>query len=87
MSMLQFMFSILTNWITNTYTESVTYQFADPKYFIKNSVLSICDAFRLPSQKAYFYDRYPEIVLPSSIFYTTFNDKQDPPQKTRSINI
>jgi len=47
----------------------------------------VCDAFRLSSQKAYFYDRYPEIVLPSSIFYTTINDKQDPPQKTRSINI
>jgi len=47
----------------------------------------VCNAFRLPSQKAYFYEQYPEIVLPSSIFYTAFNDKQDPPQKTRSINI
>ena len=47
----------------------------------------VCDAFRLSSQKAYFYEQYPEIVLPSSIFYTAFNDKQDPPQKTRSINI
>ncbi|MGN8071922.1 hypothetical protein [Mucilaginibacter sp. SG564] len=47
----------------------------------------VCDAFRLPSQKAYFYDRYPEIVLPSSIFYTAFDNKQDPPQKTRSVSI
>ena len=54
---------------------------------VKTFSSRVCDAFRLPSQKAYFYDRYPEIVLPSSIFYTSINDKQDPPQKTRSINI
>lgn len=54
---------------------------------VKTFSSRVCDAFRIPSQKAYFYDRYPEIVLPSSIFYTSINDKQDPPQKTRSINI
>jgi hypothetical protein len=47
----------------------------------------VCNTFSLPSQKAYFYDKYPEIVLPASIFNTSFSDKQDPPQKTRSINI
>jgi hypothetical protein len=54
---------------------------------VKTFSSRVCDAFRLPSQKAYFYDRYPEIVLPSSIFYTSINDKQDPPQKTRSVSI
>ncbi|MDN5284452.1 MAG: hypothetical protein JWR38_726 [Mucilaginibacter sp.] len=53
---------------------------------IKTFSNKVCYAFSPSSQKAYFYDKYPDIVLPSSIFNS--KDNQNPyPQKTRSINI
>ena len=53
---------------------------------VKTFSNKVCNAFSVPLQKAYFYDKYPDIILPSSIF--SAKDEQNPyPQKTRSINI
>lgn len=51
---------------------------------IKTFARQVIAAFEVAAQKAYVMDKYPEIILPETLFTMNIDGKQ---QKTRSINI
>jgi hypothetical protein len=57
---------------------------------IKTFSASVIDAFSPFSQLAYVYTKYPDVILPSSIFSKSFYDPEkrlQPKPKIRSIDI
>jgi hypothetical protein len=57
---------------------------------IKTFSPRVIAAFSVPQQKAYVYDKYPDIILPEIIFSNSFYNPSivgQPQQKSRSIEI
>ncbi len=57
---------------------------------IKTFSPRVIGAFSIPQQKAYVYDKYPDIILPEIIFSSSFYNPamaNEPRQKSRSIEI